>query len=125
MAGFEHVDGESFLKNMVLEIMNNNDIVHNEYKLIRNGNNIDFYGNGYRFSEVTEVIDDGQLKEYYDQLSTIFNDDFEEFIMYGDPTAELLVIVNGKVIYIDSDNKCDEWIFEKKYGKKITPSKAK
>ena len=75
--------------------------------------------------ETTEVTDDSQLKEYYDQLQTTFNKGFEEFIMYGDPRAELLVIVNGKVIHVNSDNVCDDWIFEKLYGKSSNSAKTK
>ena len=111
------VGGESFFKNMLSEIMSNNDIVDNRYNLTRKGNRIVFNGNGFRFSEVTEVIDDSQLKEYYDQLSNIFNNDFEEIVMYSDLSAKLLVIANGKVIHVNSDNVCDDWIFEKIYGK--------
>jgi hypothetical protein len=69
--------------------------------------------------EYTEVIDDSQLKDYYDLLSTTFSENFQEFIIYDDPRAELLVLINGKAIHINSDNMCDEWLSEKKYGKRL------
>ena len=109
------VDRDSFYQNMILEIMSTDDKICNYYYLKREKDKIYFNGNGQRFYQFTEVTDDTQLKEYYDKLSSTFNTDFKELIIYGDPYAELVAVIKDKIIYIDSDNNFDDWIFEKAY----------
>ena len=72
-----------------------------------------------RFYQFTEVTDDTQLKEYYDKLSSTFNTEFKELIIYGDPYAELVAVIKDKIICIDSDNSFDDWILEKEYPQKL------
>lgn len=109
------VDRDSFYQNMILEIMSTDDKICNYYYLKREKDKIYFNGNGQRFYQFTEVTDDTQLKEYYDKLSSTFNTDFKELIIYGDPYAELVAVIKDKIICIDSDNNFDDWIFEKEY----------
>ena len=109
------VDRDSFYQNMILEIMSTDDKICNYYYLTREKDKIYFNGNAQRFYQFTEVTDDTQLKEYYDKLSSTFNTEFKELIIYGDPYAELVAVIKDKIIYIDSDNNFDDWIFEKAY----------
>lgn len=109
------VDKDSFYQNMILEIMSTDDKIYNYYYLKREKDKIYFNGNGQRFYQFTEVTDDTQLKEYYDKLSSTFNTEFEELIIFGDPYAELVAVIKDKIICIDSDNNFDDWIFEKEY----------
>ena len=109
------VDRDSFYQNMILEIMSTDDKICNYYYLTREKDKIYFNGNGQRFYQFTEVTDDTQLKEYYDKLSSTFNTEFKELIIYGDPYAELVAVIKDKIICIDSDNNFDDWIFEKEY----------
>ena len=109
------VDRDSFYQNMILEIMSTDDKICNYYYLTREKDKIYFNGNAQRFYQFTEVTDDTQLKEYYDKLSSTFNTEFKELIIYGDPYAELVAVIKDKIICIDSDNNFDDWIFEKEY----------
>ena len=109
------VDRDSFYQNMILEIMSTDDKICNYYYLTREKDKIYFNGNAQRFYQFTEVTDDTQLKEYYDKLSSTFNTEFKELIIYGDPYAELVAVIKDKIICIDSDNNFDDWIFEKAY----------
>ena len=109
------VDRDSFYQNMILEIMSTDDKICNYYYLKREKDKIYFNGNGQRFYQFTEVTDDTQLKEYYDKLSSKFNTEFKELIIYGDPYAELVAVIKDKIICIESDNNFDDWIFEKEY----------
>lgn len=113
------VDRDSFYQNMILEIMNTDDMVCNYYYLTREKDKIYFNGNAQRFYQFTEVTDDTQLKEYYDKLSSKFNTEFKELIIYGDPYAELVAVIKDKIICIDSDNSFDDWILEKEYPSKF------
>ena len=61
------VDRDSFYQNMILEIMSTDDKICNYYYLKREKDKIYFNGNGLRFYQFTEVTDDTQLKEYYDE----------------------------------------------------------
>lgn len=115
MSNLGHVDRDSFYQNMILEIMSTDDKICNYYYLTREKDKIYFNGNGQRFYQFTEVTDDTQLKEYYDKLSSTFNTEFKELIIYGDPYAELVAVIKDKIICIDSDNNFDDWIFEKEY----------
>ena len=109
------VDKDSFYQNMILEIMSTEDKICNYYYLKREKDKIYFNGNGLRFYQFTEVTDDTQLKEYYDELSSTFNTEFKELILFGDPYAELAAVIKDKIICIESDNNFDDWIFEKEY----------
>lgn len=113
------VDRDSFYQNMILEIMSTDDKFCNYYYLTREKDKIYFNGNGQRFYQFTEVTDDTQLKEYYDKLSSKFNTEFKELIIYGDPYAELVAVIKDKIICIDSDNSFDDWILEKEYPQKL------
>lgn len=115
MSNLGLVDRDSFYQNMILEIMSTDDKICNYYYLTREKDKIYFNGNGQRFYQFTEVTDDTQLKEYYDKLSSTFNTEFKELIIYGDPYAELVAVIKDKIICIDSDNNFDDWIFEKEY----------
>ena len=112
------VDKDSFYQNMILEIMSTDDKICNYYYLKREKDKIYFNGNGQRFYQFTEVTDDTQLKEYYDELSSTFNTEFKELILLGDPYAELVAVIKDKIICIDSDNNFDDWIYEKAYHPK-------
>ena len=112
------VDKDSFYQNMILEIMSTEDKICNYYYLKREKDNIYLNGNGQRFYQFTEVTDDTQLKEYYDELSSTFNTEFKELILLGDPYAELVAVIKDKIICIDSDNNFDDWIYEKAYHPK-------
>lgn len=112
------VDKDSFYQNMILEIMSTDDKICNYYYLKREKDKIYFNGNGQRFYQFTEVTDDTQLKEYYDKLSSTFNTEFKELILFGDPYAELVAVIKDKIICIDSDNNFDDWIYEKAYHPK-------
>lgn len=112
------VDKDSFYQNMILEIMSTEDKICNYYYLKREKDKIYFNGNGQRFYQFTEVTDDTQLKEYYDELSSTFNTEFKELILLGDPYAELVAVIKDKIICIDSDNNFDDWIYEKAYHPK-------
>lgn len=113
------VDRDSFYQNMILEIMSTDDKICNYYYLTREKDKIYFNGNGQRFYQFTEVTDDTQLKEYYDKLSSKFNTEFKELIIYGDPYAELVAVIKDKIICIDSDNSFDDWILEKENPQKL------
>lgn len=115
MSNLGLVDRDRFYQNMILEIMSTDDKICNYYYLTREKDKIYFNGNGQRFYQFTEVTDDTQLKEYYDKLSSTFNTEFKELIIYGDPYAELVAVIKDKIICIDSDNNFDDWIFEKEY----------
>ena len=115
MSNLGLVDRDSFYQNMILEIMSTDDKICNYYYLTREKDKIYFNGNGQRFYQFTEVTDDTQLKEYYDKLSSTFNTEFKELIIYGDSYAELVAVIKDKIICIDSDNNFDDWIFEKEY----------
>lgn len=118
------IDKETFFKNMIIALMNTN-IVENRYKLQRSGNDIFFFGDGFRIFLRTKVVDDSQLKEYFDKLSTTYKENFRTFPMPGLMATELVVFVNGKFIQIDSDNPSDDWIFEKKHGRSPSYRKTK
>ena len=117
------IDNDIFFKKIVEEIRKER-VVDNNYKLERSHGEIRFFGNGIEFRESTKVIDDNQLKAYWERLSTLF-DKFHDFRLYS-ATPKLCAFINDKLVEVVSDAECDSWIYdmdyilEKKDGKRLT-----